>query len=99
MKKKILIGLVIIIVLLIGYSSICSAALGVRMLKFGSVGDDVKELQIKLEQWGYHPGVADGIYGVATERAIIQFQKNQELAIDGIAGYQTINKLKSEKFV
>ena len=64
-------------------------------LELGSEGSDVKALQQKLKDLGYLSGSADGKFGVATEAAVIAFQKNNNLTADGKAGTATLNKLYS----
>jgi hypothetical protein len=60
-----------------------------RMLMYGCAGEDVKALQLKLNQMGY--GIdADGIYGSRTRGAVIKFQKKHGLIADGIAGPLTM---------
>ena len=63
-------------------------ALGERLLKHGSVGADVKQLQLYLIQLGYDLGKwgADGEYGDATELAVKRFQKDEGLEVDGKYG-------------
>lgn len=61
--------------------------------KFGSSGDMVKEIQQRLKDWGYYDGEVDGHYGKQTEDAVIAFQKKHGIAIDGIVGSQTAEKL------
>jgi len=39
-------------------------------------GDDVAELQVRLAQFGFNPGRIDGIFGVLTEEALNDFQRN-----------------------
>jgi hypothetical protein len=39
---------------------------------------------------GFHPGVADGEFGKATETATIEFQKHHSLDPDGAVGNQTL---------
>ena len=63
-----------------------------RVLKFGSRGNDVARLQQALQNKGYSISV-DGIYGKRTERTVINFQINNKLRIDGIAGRETQSKL------
>lgn len=66
-------------------------ALGERLLKNGSEGADVKELQSLLIQLGYDCGKwgADGDYGDATEMAVEQFQRHWDLDADGEYGVNT----------
>ena len=64
-------------------------------LELGSEGSDVKKLQQKLKDLGYLSGSADGKFGVATQAAVIAFQKNNNLTADGKAGVATLSKLYS----
>lgn len=67
-----------------------------RQLGFGSVGDDVKEVQTALEELGFSLdkfGV-DGIIGDETTKAIKDFQESVGLVADGIIGPETLKALK-----
>ena len=64
-------------------------------LENGSKGDAVRNLQQKLKDLGYLSGSVDGSFGVATEAAVIAFQKNNNLTADGKAGTATQSKLYS----
>ena len=67
----------------------------VRALKKGDTGEDVKKLQEDLTRNGYLPaGQIDGIFGTYTLCAVLGFQFENGLAVDGIAGTQTRNALK-----
>ncbi|MDR3491676.1 MAG: peptidoglycan-binding protein [Gammaproteobacteria bacterium] len=57
-----------------------------RILHVGVTGDDVIELQSILSILKYKPGMTDGIYGVKTAYAVIQFQKDNGFVSDGIVG-------------
>jgi len=57
-----------------------------KLMKRGSRGDEVKELQNFLIAAGYNPGVADGIFGVKVRTALIKFQLANKLTGDGIVG-------------
>lgn len=64
----------------------------------GNTGDAVKELQQNLISLGYSCGNhgVDGNYGVATQTAVRQFQKEYGgIGVDGIAGYQTLTAIKT----
>jgi len=52
-------------------------------------GDDVKELQTALNAKGFSVGVADGIFGKATDVAVKAFQAANKLTADGIVGALT----------
>ncbi len=63
-------------------------------LSLGARGEEVKKLQQVLKEKGYEIGEIDGIYGAKTKEAVIAFQKENGLKIDGIAGPETLNKLE-----
>ncbi len=63
------------------------------VLKQGSRGDSVKQMQQKLKNWGYYDGAVDGIYGSGTASAVKDFQKNLGLRVDGIAGPVTLSSM------
>ena len=58
--------------------------------RLGSKGDEVRRIQKKLRELGYYNGNVDGIYGQATKKAVIAFQKNCGITADGIAGSKTL---------
>ncbi len=64
-------------------------------LEYGSEGAAVTKLQKRLQDLGYLAGSADGKFGVATQAAVIAFQKNNNLTADGKAGSATLSKLYS----
>ncbi|AGA70773.1 putative glycosyl hydrolase [Desulfitobacterium dichloroeliminans LMG P-21439] len=64
-----------------------------RILRRGSRGSDVSEVQARLSELGYLPGPVDGIFGVRTEAAVKQFQRDRGLVPDGIVGPLTYNAL------
>ena len=61
--------------------------------KYGSQGEEVRQIQTKLKELGLYTGSIDGIYGSGTKNAVIQFQKQQGLDPDGIAGTKTLTAL------
>jgi peptidoglycan hydrolase-like protein with peptidoglycan-binding domain len=67
------------------------------VLKLGSTGEYVIELQQKLIILGYPcgDGGADGIFGDDTYRAVRMFQQNNGLSIDGIVGSNTWVELET----
>lgn len=63
------------------------------VLKQGSSGDLVKQVQTKLIKWGYMSGKADGIYGAKTKAGVMYFQRKNGLTADGIVGKKTAQAL------
>ena len=61
--------------------------------KYGSRGEEVKQIQTKLKRWGYYNGSIDGIYGTKTLNAVKSFQRKNGLTVDGIAGTKTLNAM------
>ena len=56
-------------------------------------GEDVAALQHDLNALGFDTGVADGIFGASTLRAVLDFQQNRHLPEDGIVGPQFLEEL------
>lgn len=61
--------------------------------KLGSKGEEVRQIQTKLKNWGYFNDKIDGIYGPKTRDAVIYFQKKNGLTADGIAGPATLKAM------
>ena len=57
-----------------------------RPLQYGSSGDDVKELQTRLNKLGFECGAADGIFGKKTLAGVKAFQLAHNLTVDGKFG-------------
>lgn len=67
--------------------------LGKRILRLGSSGADVCELQKLLKEAGFYFGGIDGFYGALTKKAILLLQRVYHLKIDGIAGPEVLKVL------
>jgi N-acetylmuramoyl-L-alanine amidase len=101
-KKKILIKL-FILVLLFGTASFLESkevrAFSNQVIQKGAVGDDVIELQSRLQYLGFYHGKIDGVFGWSTYWALRNFQYEFGLPIDGLAGWPTKLKLaKASKY-
>jgi len=57
---------------------------------YGSTGQEVRNIQSRLKEWGYYHGEVDGVYGYMTYSAVRDFQARHGLTVDGIAGPETL---------
>jgi N-acetylmuramoyl-L-alanine amidase len=86
--------MVLFIALILAFSSfIWHFSSTPTLSKLGSRGEEVRQIQTRLKNWGYNISAIDGIYGPNTRNAVIQFQKNNGLKVDGIAGAQTLGAM------
>lgn len=65
-----------------------------RLLRKGSTGPAVQFLQLGLDRAGFGPLKTDGLFGPATEAALLRFQRANRLAADGAAGPLTHRALQ-----
>ena len=59
------------------------------VMRTGSKGQEVKDLQTRLSALGYYNGKIDGEFGPGTKEAVTAFQKANGLEADGIVGEET----------
>lgn len=64
-----------------------------EVISFGSMGKDVRLLQFILEDLGLYKVGIDGESGTGTVNAIKDFQRSNNLEVDGVAGKDTWTKL------
>lgn len=83
MKKKV-IFIIAAITIILGYIAyvIFSNSSVEALSKYGSSGDEVRQIQQKLKNWGYYNGNVDGIFGSKTQEAVKKFQKANGLKQD-----------------
>jgi murein DD-endopeptidase MepM/ murein hydrolase activator NlpD len=63
------------------------------VLSVGSRGSEVRDVQASLTSRGFAPGPSDGIFGPMTLRAVLSFQKQLKLWVDGLVGPRTRSAL------
>ena len=85
-----IITIILLNILIIVFISDGSAS---ALSKMGSRGDEVLQIQQKLKDMGYYQGNVDGMYGYQTMNAVKEFQSDNSLSVDGIAGTQTLQAL------
>lgn len=64
--------------------------------KKGDEGETVAKIQKRLEGLGFYATLIDGIFGMYTHSAVVNFQKERELNADGIVGPKTWSQLFNE---
>ena len=67
------------------------------LLRSGSIGPEVTQLQERLKQLGYYEGEVDGQFGGGTRAAVVLFQQQHGLDADGMAGAETLQRIFSEQ--
>jgi peptidoglycan hydrolase-like protein with peptidoglycan-binding domain len=96
---RILLPLSVAIAAIVGPVAGIAAANGIsqgcmsQILRVGSSGGCVTELQQALTDKGYSPGSIDGKFGPKTKKAVEDFQRSINLKVDGIAGPNTLQSL------
>jgi N-acetylmuramoyl-L-alanine amidase len=79
-----------------------SWSLGDRLLRLSDPmlrGDDVSDLQARLNALGFTAGKHDGIFGPRTAAALREFQRNLAIGEDGIVGHDTMKALERLRLV
>ena len=76
-----------------GDAATLEQTLEVAVLRQGSKGGEVKEVQRRLKLWGYYNGSVDGVFGAGTKAAVVAFQKKNGLTADGVVGLATYKAL------
>ena len=96
MKQKVRGGCKLLAVLLSAIFLVHSFGFGMEaqaLSKMGSRGEEVRQIQTRLRDWGYMNGPVDGIYGTKTREGVKYFQRKHGLTADGVAGPKTLEKL------
>lgn len=95
MKKTIIIIISIFLLIFgyIGYINYVNNASMETLSRYGSTGNEVRQIQTRLKSWGYYNGAVDGIYGSKTQAAVRAFQKANGLTVDGVAGPKTLEAI------
>ncbi|MBU1691976.1 MAG: peptidoglycan-binding protein [Gammaproteobacteria bacterium] len=65
--------------------------------RLGSSGEEVRQIQVKLQTQGLYRGPIDGAFGGGTEAAVKTFQQNTGLEVDGAVGPITWKALFNAK--
>ena len=69
-----------------------------EIIKLGDEDAYVKELQDKLKELGYFKATSTGYFGTITQQAVIDYQRDKGLVVDGKAGPQTLSLLMGDGY-
>ena len=92
-KKIIILSITILLIGIIAFIILFENNEVEALSKYGSRGDEVRQIQTKLKRWGYYNGNVDGIFGSQTLEAGKYFQRKNGLTVDGIAGPATLKAM------
>ncbi|MEW6244365.1 MAG: peptidoglycan-binding protein [Bacillota bacterium] len=68
-----------------------------RALQDGDRGSDVLLVQKRLAELGYYTGELDGFFGPILKGAVIAFQRDNGLTVDGLVGWSTFERLEIDE--
>ncbi|SFD72946.1 N-acetylmuramoyl-L-alanine amidase [Bacillus sp. OV194] len=94
--KRTLFFLVAMSCIMAGYTPETTHAFTPQVIQKGATGEDVVELQSRLQYIGYYNGPIDGVFSWRTYWALRNFQYENGLKIDGLAGFTTKKKLADQ---
>ena len=92
-RKRLLKRTLSLVLLLAALCATVTQTAAAQSVYWGSKGDLVRQVQQKLQKWGYLKGAADGVFGQDTYEAVALFQKKNGLTADGVVGTATFQAL------
>lgn len=95
MKNKRILGILMTAVLLMGIFGNMTALAG-AIYTVGDSGEEILSIQNRLVQLGYTDAETDGVFGEGTEKAILMFQRCNDLLETGFADEVTVRLLMSD---
>lgn len=88
MKLKSLIYIPAMLILLIACGST-----EVMSVSIGDSGQQIKEIQSQLKNFGYYSGIVDGIYSEETHSAVAEFREQNGISANEVFDESTANRL------
>ncbi|MGM8213990.1 spore cortex-lytic enzyme [Bacillaceae bacterium W0354] len=97
-KSNQIIKLIIACLLIVGITTtttqLTTDAFSNQVIQHGATGEDVIELQARLQYIGFYNGKIDGVFGWGTYWAVRNFQYEFGLEVDGLVGQKTKETLR-----
>lgn len=89
LQKKLCIVVTIFIFMMLSFPLPTVHAFSEQVIQKGATGDDVVELQARLQYIGFYHGEIDGVFGWGTYWALREFQKEFGMEVTGLVGDKT----------
>jgi N-acetylmuramoyl-L-alanine amidase len=86
----------LVFTLLFSFCPLQPEAFSEQVIQRGATGNDVIELQARLQYVGYYKGSIDGVFGWGTYWSVRNFQNDYGIEVDGLVGDELKQKLKKE---
>ncbi|MFZ7120623.1 MAG: C40 family peptidase [Eubacteriaceae bacterium] len=97
--KKVMVVLIFIMIIFTSTASADYYSEG-KLLYYGMYNSDVQDLQSDLKDLGYfHFYKTTKYFGSITYNAVVSYQKDKGLVVDGIVGPQTSRQIKRDKIL
>lgn len=81
----------------VGFAELLTVKSAIAVLKQGARGEEVRTVQHRLRDWGYFKRRPSGYFGPLTRDAVMRFQQENNLPVDGIVGEETQALLNKDK--
>ncbi|QQK75993.1 spore cortex-lytic enzyme [Salicibibacter cibarius] len=78
----------------LGFATDRGEAFSDQIIQQGATGDDVVELQARLQYIGYFDQTIDGVFGWSTYWGVREYQEAFGMEVDGLVGEQLKNRLE-----
>lgn len=98
MRKRRLLLWVMVVATLFAFPCSVQAAERYQILMIGDQDEYVTALQERLIELSLMKGLATGYFGTVTQQAVIDYQTQHSLVVDGKAGPQTLTSLMGSSF-
>lgn len=95
MGRRLILTVILLLATVVAVKQDDTFAFSNQIVQRGAYGDDVIELQARLQYLGFYDGKIDGKFGYGTYWALRKFQEQFGLTVDGMAGTTTKDILQN----
>ena len=93
MNKRLILLVLSVMLVILSFPATAFATERYEILKIGDQDEYVNDLQNKLKELGFFDHKVTGYYGTVTQQAVMDYQSDNSLAVDGKAGPQTLRSI------